>query len=236
MLISFLGSSSNARLEEKLNILIAEVRSGKRESSVISIETVDSITRNNQEAWDAFRKELEDVGISAPVIAAKRNFLIVWFQEAVAAGKLEEDFPEEKGGEDNDDLLEQSTSGQSCEGRRANHEPYASNSTRRRVSGPRQIDRSVLLTQQRSPIDGTGSDGTPIDLGSLAIAKSREYRQMEPLALQLQSSTEDLNYHPKRDGMTPSGASEQMTSGEVSGPHVHSNSKCEVHLISHSQC
>ena len=231
-----LGSSSNARLEEKLNILIAEVRSGKRESSVISIETVDSITRNNQEAWDAFRKELEDVGISSSVIAEKRDFLIVWFQEAVAAGKLEEDVPEEELGEDSDDPLEQSTSGQRCEGRRANHEPYASNSTRKHVSGPRQIDRSVLLTQQRSPIDSTGSDGTPIDLGGLTIAELKEYCQMEPLPPQFQSSTEDLNYHPKRDGMAPSGASQQMTSREVSDPHVHSNSKCEVHLISHSQC
>ena len=230
------ASSSNARLEEKLNILIAEVRSGKREGSVISIETVDSITRNNQESWNGFRRELEDVGISSSVIAAKRDFLIVWFQEAVAAGKLEEDVPEKERREDNDDPLEQSTSRQSCEGRRANQEPHASNLIRKHVSGPRQIDRSVLFTKQRSPIDSTGSDGTPFELGGLTIAESKEYCRMKPLTPQLQSSTEDLNYHPKRDGMAPSAASQQMTSREVSDPHVYSSSKCEVHFISHSQC
>lgn len=231
--MNLLVSSSNARLEEKLNILITEIRSGRREGSVISIETVDSIARNDRIAWEMFRKELEDVGVSSSVIAEKRQFLIVWFQEAVAAGKLEEDIPEHEGNEDNDDLLEQSTSGHS---RRANHEPYASNSTRKHVPRPRQIDRSVPPTQQRFPIDRTGSDGTPINLGGLAIAESRKDCQMEPLPLQLQSSTEDINYRPKRDGMTLSGGSQQVTSGKVSDPYIHPNSKCEVHLISHIQC
>ncbi|KAG6991440.1 hypothetical protein G7Y79_00052g087800 [Physcia stellaris] len=156
LLDAFNNASSNARLEEKLNILITEIRSGRREGSVISIETVDSIARNDQIAWEMFREELEDVGVSPSVIAEKRQFLIVWFQEAVAAGKLEEDIPEHEGNEDNDDLLEQN-----C--------------------------------------------------------------QMEPLPLQLQSSTEDINYRPKRDGMTPSGGSQQVTSGKVSDPYVHSN-------------
>ena len=231
--MNLLASSSNARLEEKLNILITEIRSGKREGSVISTRTVDSIARNDRIAWEMFRKELEDVGVSSSVIAEKRQFLIVWFQEAVAAGKLEEDIPEHEGNEDNGDLLEQSTSGHS---RRANYKRYASNSTRKHVSRHRQIDRSVPPTQQRFSIDRTCSDGTPINLGGLAIAESKKDCQFEPPPLQLQSATEDLNYHPKRDGMTPSGGSQQVTSGKVSDPYVHSNSKCEVHLISYIQC
>ena len=228
--MNLLFSSSNARLEEKLNILITEIRSGKREGSVISTRTVDSIARNDRIAWEMFRKELEDVGVSSSVIAEKRQFLIVWFQEAVAAGKLEEDIAEHEGKEDNDDPLDQSTSGHS---RRANHKPYAFNSSRKHVSRHRQFDRSVPSTKQRFSLNRTGSDGSPINLGGLAIAESKKDCQMEPLPLQRQSATEDINYHPKREGMTPSGGFQQVTSGKVSNPYVHSNSKCEVHSISH---
>ena len=83
--------SSLKRLESKLNLLIAEVRAGKREGSVISTQTFDTTARNDQETWEALRRELEDIGISPSVITEKRQFIIAWFQEAVAAGRLEED-------------------------------------------------------------------------------------------------------------------------------------------------
>ena len=86
-------SSSHARLEKKLNLLITEVRAGRREGSVVSVQTIDTIARNNQESWDVLRRELEDIGISPGVISEKRQFIIAWFQEAVAAGQLEEDTP-----------------------------------------------------------------------------------------------------------------------------------------------
>ena len=84
-------SSSHARLESKLNLLIAEVRAGKREGSVISTQTFDTTARNDRETWEALRRELEDIGISPGIITEKRQFIIAWFQEAVAAGRLEED-------------------------------------------------------------------------------------------------------------------------------------------------
>lgn len=86
-----LYSSSHARLESKLNLLIAEVRAGKREGSMISTQTFDTTARNDRETWEALRRELEDIGISPDIITEKRQFIIAWFQEAVAAGKLEED-------------------------------------------------------------------------------------------------------------------------------------------------
>lgn len=93
MLDAFNNASSHARLEKKLNLLIAEVRAGKREGSVVSTQTFDTAARNNQETWEALRRELEDIGISPAIITEKRQFIIAWFQEAVAAGKLEEDAP-----------------------------------------------------------------------------------------------------------------------------------------------
>ena len=88
-----LDSASYAKLENKLNLLIAEVRAGKREGSVISTKTFDASAQNDRETWDALRRELEDIGISPGVITEKRHFIIAWFQEAVAAGRLEEDAP-----------------------------------------------------------------------------------------------------------------------------------------------
>ena len=72
---------------------MAEVRSGKREGSVISTTTIGTVARNDQKMWEELRRELEDVGISREVIVEKRPFIIGWFQEAVAAGKLEEEAP-----------------------------------------------------------------------------------------------------------------------------------------------
>lgn len=92
--------SSHARLEKKLNLLIAEVRAGKREGSVISTQTFDTAAPNDRETWKALRRELEDIGISPSVISEKRQFIIAWFQEAVAAGKLDEDAPSDDHGSD----------------------------------------------------------------------------------------------------------------------------------------
>ena len=70
---------------------MAEIRSGKREGSVISTQTLDTTAQDGRETWEALRRELEDIGISPGVINEKRQFIVTWFQEAVAMGKLEED-------------------------------------------------------------------------------------------------------------------------------------------------
>ena len=104
-------SSSHARLETKLNLLIAEVRAGKREGSVVSTKTFESSAQNDRETWEALRRELEDIGISPAVITEKRQFIIVWFQEAVAAGRLEEDSPSDDDDDDDDDNDNDSNAG-----------------------------------------------------------------------------------------------------------------------------
>ena len=73
--------------------MIAEFRAGHRESSVISTTSLDSIVQNEQEAWETLRRELKDIGISPSIIKEQRQFIVSWFREAVAAGRLEEDAP-----------------------------------------------------------------------------------------------------------------------------------------------
>ncbi|KAL8711711.1 MAG: hypothetical protein Q9220_003882 [cf. Caloplaca sp. 1 TL-2023] len=74
-------------------MFIAEVRAGKREGSVVSVASIDTIARHNREVWNALRRELEDIGISPSIISEKRQHIIAWFQHAVATGQLEEDMP-----------------------------------------------------------------------------------------------------------------------------------------------
>lgn len=71
-----------------------EVRSGKRQGSVISTKSFKTSGQADLETWSSLRRELEDVGISSETISEKRTFIIEWFKEAVAAGRLEEEPPE----------------------------------------------------------------------------------------------------------------------------------------------
>lgn len=57
----------------------------------MSTSTIDAAARDDRETWDALRREIEDVGISPTVIAEKKPFIVAWFMEAVAAGKIDED-------------------------------------------------------------------------------------------------------------------------------------------------
>ena len=69
---------------------MAEISSGKREGSVVSAQTFDTAAQNGRETWEALRRELEDIGISPSVITEKRQYIVTWFQKAVAMDKLEE--------------------------------------------------------------------------------------------------------------------------------------------------
>ena len=89
------ASFSHAKLQCKLDQLIFEVRSGKRDGSIVSARSIGSMARNDREIWDALRRELVDIGISPAVITERRQFIITWFQEAVKAGRLEEDAPDD---------------------------------------------------------------------------------------------------------------------------------------------
>ncbi|KAL8855469.1 MAG: hypothetical protein Q9178_007880 [Gyalolechia marmorata] len=93
LLDSVVATYSRARLEKKLELLIIEVRSGKREGSVISVKGFEKTADDDQGTWDALRRDLEDIGISPEIIKEQRTFILDWFRDAVAAGGFEEDTP-----------------------------------------------------------------------------------------------------------------------------------------------
>lgn len=82
-------STCQARVEKKLNKLLAEVRSGDREGSIISVESVESIENDNKEAWEDLCRELQDLGISPAVASQHRAFIVKWMKEALDTGAFD---------------------------------------------------------------------------------------------------------------------------------------------------
>lgn len=77
-------------MQKKLDAFIQEFRDGKREGSVVSTQTVDSLAADENQAWQAIRKELEDVGVSVAAFDANKDFIVNWFKVAMTTGAFEE--------------------------------------------------------------------------------------------------------------------------------------------------
>ncbi|KAJ7052578.1 hypothetical protein C8F01DRAFT_1170478, partial [Mycena amicta] len=82
-------NSSTARIHKKLNKFMTEVQAGKREGSVVSVTDAAS-TIDSPDGWNEFRRELEDIGISADVLEERRPYIVAWVKSALAEGRLEE--------------------------------------------------------------------------------------------------------------------------------------------------
>lgn len=83
-------STSQLSVEAKLDKFIEEFRQGRRESTIVSPQTVDSLSADDRVAWRTIRKELEEIGISVAAFDANRNFIFDWFIRAVEVGAFEE--------------------------------------------------------------------------------------------------------------------------------------------------
>lgn len=83
-------STSQLSVETKLDKFIEEFRQGRRESTIVSPQTVDSLSADDRVAWRTIRKELEEIGISVAAFDANRNFIFDWFIRAVEVGAFEE--------------------------------------------------------------------------------------------------------------------------------------------------
>ena len=89
LLTAFIGTSQFS-VETKLDRFIDEFRRGRREGSIVSLQTVDSLSADDRAVWRTIRKELEEIGISVAAFDANRNFILDWFVHAVEIGAFEE--------------------------------------------------------------------------------------------------------------------------------------------------
>jgi ankyrin repeat protein len=76
-----------------LRTFIDELRIGKRERSVVSIQTTGSLSADEKEAWRQLRKELESVGITPVAFAQNRAFIVATLQKAIIEEGLAGDIP-----------------------------------------------------------------------------------------------------------------------------------------------
>jgi hypothetical protein len=83
-------STSQVRVERRLEEYSQEFRKGRRQDSVMSDQTVDSLCEDEKPVWRTIRKELEDIGITVAAFDANKDFIFEWFSKAVASGAFEE--------------------------------------------------------------------------------------------------------------------------------------------------
>ena len=77
-------------LQTKLDKYIEEFHQGRKKTSVVSFQTMDSLSADDRVIWRKIRKELEEISISVAVFEANRDFIFDWFEHAVEAGAFEE--------------------------------------------------------------------------------------------------------------------------------------------------
>jgi len=79
---------------QMVRTLIDEVRTGKREGSVVSTQTVGSPSADQKEAWRQLRKELESVGITPVLFEKHRIVIIATLEKAIREEGLAGDIPD----------------------------------------------------------------------------------------------------------------------------------------------
>ncbi|KAL9085259.1 MAG: hypothetical protein Q9165_007693 [Trypethelium subeluteriae] len=82
--------SSTKMVLLKLDTFIDEVRSGKREDSVVTHHTTGSLSADGKEAWRQLRKELESIGITPALFNEHHDIIIARLQQAIENGDLVE--------------------------------------------------------------------------------------------------------------------------------------------------
>lgn len=83
-------STSQVTVQNKLDMLLKEFRDGKREGSIFSTQTADSLSTDERQAWHTIRKELQDIGISVAAFDSNKDFIMNWFKTAISTGAFEE--------------------------------------------------------------------------------------------------------------------------------------------------
>jgi hypothetical protein len=130
---------------------LQEFKEEKREGSVISTQTVDSLSVDEKQVWRTIRKELEGISITVAAFDANEALILEWFTNAVTNGAFEVQVAEP-----GDDLLEgrrsESRSGRAAaSGNTQRPPPFPSNSKSTlfrsapvpRMNNPQSIYRRV---------------------------------------------------------------------------------------------
>ncbi|MCJ1463945.1 hypothetical protein MMC07_002555 [Pseudocyphellaria aurata] len=106
VMLTTLVNTSQINVQRKLDMFKQEYQDGRHEGSMVSTQTIESLSVDEKQAWRAIRKELEDIGISIEAFDANKDFILNWFKTAISTGAFEEQILEVETSSmsDNDDL------------------------------------------------------------------------------------------------------------------------------------
>ncbi|KAL8915883.1 MAG: hypothetical protein Q9172_006585 [Xanthocarpia lactea] len=82
--------TSQAVTQQRLEKYLREVQLGKRPGSIVSLQTVDSLSRGDRAAWRVIRKDLESIGITAAAYETNRDFIRFWLTRSLTTRALDE--------------------------------------------------------------------------------------------------------------------------------------------------
>ncbi|CZR65079.1 uncharacterized protein PAC_14979 [Phialocephala subalpina] len=85
-----LTSSATSRIEKQLVQLRLEIQTGKREDSVITVDSMKAAQGGDEDIWREISRELEDAGITEEMINKHREFIAIWVVNAINSGQLDE--------------------------------------------------------------------------------------------------------------------------------------------------
>ena len=84
-------STSQHTVQNQLNKFLRDYQKERHEGSEITIETIESISSDEKEAWRTIRKDLQDIGLTVGAFEANKEFILKWFQEGFNSGAFESD-------------------------------------------------------------------------------------------------------------------------------------------------
>lgn len=92
MLAAFL-STSQIRIEQKLEQFMKELLGGCHDGSVVSGQTVDSLDKDARIQWRIVRKELTRHGVTLDLFEANKEFIYNWIERAVKEAIANNEIP-----------------------------------------------------------------------------------------------------------------------------------------------
>jgi len=162
-----------------------EYQEGKHEPSVLTMQTIESLSLDEKQMWRSIRKELEDIGMSVVAFDANKDFILDWFKTAINTGAFEEETLEEnpssiQGEDDLDQTSEDHRSVTACQG--IPQDPVQSQREIAAIAGPSKEEMQGALNpkQQVSRPDGPRDSSKDIEIRALNPIRDPRQRKRPP--------------------------------------------------------
>lgn len=98
-------STSQVVVEKRLKSIMRDFQDGRREGSVITSKTVESMSVEDKETWREIKNELEEAGITLAALNLNKDFIINWLKENSTIGAPDVDMSMDQQSEGSTDAL-----------------------------------------------------------------------------------------------------------------------------------